>query len=273
MTTREEIYAGAVTRLDPSPASEALATRAWALLEAHLGPEPRRAHLVLDDETLLLRIGEARRAIDFSAPGGAAWVEACRAVMREAGVAREENAVDVPRLRAVVPGSHRVRAAAPMYLAHRDTWYANPRAQINWWIPLHDVAPEEGFTIFPRSFGVAVDNDSERFDYPAWRAEVGWQRPHAPVGAAYPGARGVLDRGDAIAVCGPRASVTLFAAAHLHRTNAFDGDRIRFSLDFRTVHLADHEAGRGALCVDDRSRGSTLADFATPDVAIPGAVG
>jgi hypothetical protein len=268
LITREGIYTGEVARLAPSAASRGLATRAWDILEARLGSDARRAHLALDNETFLARIREVRR--DLGADD--AWIDACRAVMHEAGVAPEESAVDVPRLRAVVPGSHRLRAAAPMYLAHRDTWYANPRAQINWWIPLHDIAPDEGFTIFLRALGVAVDNDSERFDYPKWRAEVGWQRPHAPADAAYPGARGELDGRDAILVAGPRASVTVFAGAHLHRTNPIDGDLIRFSLDFRTVHLADHHAGRGAPCVDDRSRGSTLADFALPSTWL-GAIG
>lgn len=265
MITIDGIYGGEVTRLDPSPASEQLAAKGWALLEAHLGSDPRRAHRAMDNETLLARVGEARREL-----AGEHWVDACRAVMRAEGVPPEESAVDVPRLRVVVPGSHRLAAAAPMYLAHRDTWYANPRAQINWWIPLHDIAPDEGFTIFPRAFGVAVDNDSDRFDYPAWRAEVGWQRPHAPAGAAYPGALAELDARDAISVAGPRASVTVFAGAHLHRTNAFEGDRVRFSLDFRSVCLADHLADRGAPCVDDRSRGSTLADFAHPALGAAG---
>jgi hypothetical protein len=49
--------------------------------------------------------------------------------------------------------------------------------------------------------------------------------------------------------------------AHFHQTRKNATGRTRFSLDFRTVDLADHEAGVGAPNVDNRSTGSTVRDY------------
>jgi hypothetical protein len=55
--------------------------------------------------------------------------------------------------------------------------------------------------------------------------------------------------------------VTLFSAAQLHSTAPNTSGRTRFSLDFRTVSLADLRARAGAHNVDARAIGTTIGDF------------
>src|SRR5690606_17625914 len=93
---------------------------------------------------------------------------------------------DRVRLRGVRPGAHREPAARHAFSFHRDTWFANPRAQLNWWIPLHDVEAERTFEFVPEAFGARVENDSHLFDFETWTRRVGFQNARAPADAPYP---------------------------------------------------------------------------------------
>jgi hypothetical protein len=185
--------------------------------------------------------------------------------MGGAGVDPAEHAIDRLRVRANAPGAYRDPAAAAAYVAHRDTWYANPRAQINWWIPLHDVAPDETFVIYPDRFDRPIANSSAALDYDAWIRRVGWQSARRDPDAAYPAALADLASEPRRPVSCGEGEIVLFSAAHLHQSLGMDGALARFSVDFRTVHLGDHARGLGAPNVDDASTGSALADYVHPE--------
>lgn len=189
------------------------------------------------------------------------YLEQARGVVAATGFLLDANAVDVPRLRAILPGGHQNPRAAAAYHAHRDTWYGNPQAQLNWWIPLQDVPASRSFGFFPERFAQAVPNDSAEFDYDAFRT-LGWQN-YGPESRTQVYPRALDDAQLKAPRTYPleRAGLLLFASAHLHQTLPNETDRVRYSLDFRSVHRADHQAGRGAPNVDDRSRGCSLVDF------------
>lgn len=256
---RASLYAGAVFLLPPSAESVGLVRRVRTVVRqtfADAGP-PRRAQHVLDGAAVHARVTLAREALRRDAGARAQLL----ALMESVGFPAAEHAVDHLRLRAMQSGGHRIPAAAPLYTAHRDTWYANPRSQINWWVPLHDVDASETFVFYPSAFGVAVANTSADFDYDAWSRTVGFQNPAPPPGAVYPHAIDERPPFDAVGFSARVGSVLLFAGAHLHQTCRHDGGRTRFSIDVRTVHLLDHQAGLEAPVVDDHSRGSTLPDY------------
>ena len=155
-----------------------------------------------------------------------------------------------------------------MYYGHRDTWYSNPQTMITWWIPLHDVTPDETFEFFPEEFSRPVANDSEVFDFDAWVREgqekrIGWQNRDTGRTAAYPQLR-EPPRGRRIPVACRAGDVLLFSAQQLHQTRGNQTGLSRLSLDFRTVHLGDHAGGIGPVNVDNRSTGSALAQFVAP---------
>ena len=55
--------------------------------------------------------------------------------------------------------------------------------------------------------------------------------------------------------------VTLFSGAQMHSTVPNTSGRTRFSIDFRTVHLDDVVAKRGAPNIDSACTGTVLRDF------------
>jgi hypothetical protein len=162
-----------------------------------------------------------------------------------------------PRLRVVVPDGHFVARAAPAYLPHRDTWFANSEAQINWWMPLARVSESMSFGFSPELFDRPVPNNSASFDYAQWMASGGFQRaPDEP--REYPTT--TLALSPRRFSCEPD-ELLCFAAAHLHQTMPVDGLRARISVDFRTVWSSDLEEKRGAPNVDNRSRGCATLDY------------
>lgn len=257
--TRGALYGGALIKLAPRAETVRLVRGVRAIVRrvfADVGA-PRRAPHSLGPVEMHARVTQARRVLMADATCRAMFLE----VMASCGFDPGEHAVDAIRLRAVLSGGHRIVAAAPVYTAHRDTWYANPRAQINWWIPLHGVDERETFVFYPGAFEVPVANTSSQFDYEAWREQVGFQNPSPPAGAVYPRAVDHTPPFEPFGFSARMGEVVLFAGAHLHQTRAHDLGRTRFSIDIRTVHLDDHYAGLGPPVPDDGSRGSTLVDY------------
>jgi hypothetical protein len=261
---RAALYRGAIFLAPPSRASLALVERARRLLAEGLGGEPRRAHARLGAAELFAALGALRRRVYLDE----GFHELTLRVLDDLGFARAALAIDPARLRAVLHRGHENPLARAAYLAHRDTWYANPDAVLACWIPLDDLDERETFAFYPDRFAAAVDNDSAEFDYAAWaqadwRRKIGWQEAESGVSAHYPSAREPLAASAASFAC-RRGEQLLFSGAHLHRTLPQAEGTIRFNLDFRVVHLADVEAGRGAPNVDNRARGSCLADYLVP---------
>lgn len=229
---------------------------------------PQNIHRLLSYKDLSQAISDVRRDIFTDTT----ILSLTRAVMAGAGIDPDASAIDPPRLRALLPDNHHDPASKQAYALHRDTWYANPQAQINWWIPLYDVLPHESFSFYPEYFDRDVPNSSENFDFAAMLETAGWQGmgggrydcyPAAPDGFVPPRAGFTAKAGDILA----------FSAAHLHGTCRNDGDRTRWSIDFRSVSLADHAAGRGAVNKDNASSPDALTAYMMPSVASNGTKG
>jgi hypothetical protein len=162
-----------------------------------------------------------------------------------------------PRLRVVFPDGHLVTRAAPAYLPHRDTWFANSGAQINWWMPLLPVTESMSFGFSPEFFDRPVDNNSSTFDYQEWTASGGFQRSgnskrqHPTTSASLAPQRFACELDEYLC----------FSATHLHQTMPVEGERTRISLDFRTVCASDLVEGRAAPNVDNRSTGDATVDY------------
>ena len=258
------LYEGAVFRLPPTPASRRLVNDAAAHLEEELGGPGgvREAQFRLSEEEFFAKVGRLRKLFYTSPP----FHGHVRALLAELGLDPARTAFDPVRLRVVTHRGFENPRAAPIYYAHRDTWYAHSQAEITWWLPLHDVTEEETFVFYPDWFARPVGNNSERFDHDEWTRHgaalrIGWQDPKHGSTQLYPGHTGELDPGTVLSFAAGAAEVVLFAGAHFHQTRKNGTGRTRFSLDFRTVDLDDHEHGRGAPNVDNRSAGSAVRDY------------
>jgi ectoine hydroxylase-related dioxygenase (phytanoyl-CoA dioxygenase family) len=133
-------------------------------------------------------------------------------------------------------------------------------SQINWWSAVYPFESESAMAFFPRYFDQAVRNGSHDFDVYEWNAkgrrdaskQIGKdsrKQPHAEEDVD-------LDAQFRV-VCDPGA-VIMFSGAQFHATVPNTSGRSRFSVDFRTVHLDDVMAERGAKNVDSHGNGTTL---------------
>lgn len=259
---RAGIYSGKVFRIAATPASRLLVAGVLSALDAEFPGETqhRKLQFELPGDELFKRIGKLRAALLTDAT----IRERLFALLAERGFASTENAVDLVRLRAVTHLGHENPLAAPAYTAHRDTWYANPQAQVNWWIPLHHVTEADTFAFYHSLFDKPVVNNSGDFDYDEWMKTVGWQSTSGKR-AVYPTAdESSYDAKDGVPFACNAGDIILFSAAHLHQTTKNASGLTRFSIDFRSVNLADVTEGKGAINVDNASRGSAVKDYVNP---------
>ncbi|MCA9135863.1 MAG: hypothetical protein KDB00_03865 [Planctomycetales bacterium] len=256
---RSLLYSGVVLRIPPSDASMRMQGRCFRRICEVLGDDPRNASRRMDGKQFFEKAGALRREFYQS--------DVCRAaigdLLRLTGCDVGDHFCDPTRLRVVIEGGHHNPAAAPVYYAHRDTWYSNPQCQITWWMPLHAVSKSETFSFLPDYFDEPVGNDSAGFDYGQWTSKgtdlkIGWQDAEAGRRELYPQLREDLPPHRRIAFEAQPGEVIVFSGQHLHQTVPIEEGETRFSLDFRTVCLSDHRSGLGPVNVDNRSTGDAL---------------
>ncbi len=261
--TRTALYGGALFHLAASAASTQLVDEVSTLVRDELGPgDPRFAQASLHEEEFFARIGRIRRRIYTDA----AFHELVFGVIAACGFDPGRVAFDPLRLRVVSHLGHEDARAAPIYYAHRDTWFALSQAVIAGWIAMHDIPAEQTFLVYPDWLERPIANTSARFDYGRWSRDgrdlkIGWQDRDAGREVLYSVTTGELARGPTVALAARRAETVLFSGAHLHETRPHAAGHTRFSLDFRMVHLDDHAAGRGPANVDNQSRGAATDDY------------
>lgn len=170
---------------------------------------------------------------------------------------------DVPRLRIVTSDNFLTSGVGYAYKAHRDTWYSSPEAQVNWWLPVYDLSPENTMSIYPEYWAKKIKNSSGDFNYEEWcrigrvlansQTETDTRKHPLPLEeiSTLAETRYVLSS----------AEVMLFSAAHLHATAPNTSGKTRFSIDFRTIHLDDLQQKKGAKNIDNGATGTTLQDF------------
>jgi ectoine hydroxylase-related dioxygenase (phytanoyl-CoA dioxygenase family) len=178
---------------------------------------------------------------------------------------------DVPRLRVVPHSAYLTAGVSYAYKAHRDQWYGGPWQQLNYWMPVWPVTPDSAMVVYPWRWDRPCENSSGEFDYAEWTAV---HRPAATnqVGAdtrKHPLPLEELPQSEELRYGAQPGDALIFAGAQLHATAPNTSGRTRFSLDFRTISMADLEAGRGAPNVDCEAKGTTLPDYLRGDDLSP----
>jgi hypothetical protein len=173
-----------------------------------------------------------------------------------------QSYLDVPRLRTMT--SEFLNAGLTLqFESHRDTWFSAPFSQINYWIPVYDIAETNAMAFHPRYFAGAVKNSSRDYNYGEWVA-YGRAAAAAQVDMEtrkQPEAEEEIEREPDIRVIAPPGGVLLFSGAQLHTTVPNTSGRTRFSIDFRVVNRLDVETRTGAPNVDSECTGTNLGDF------------
>ncbi|MDB5982941.1 MAG: hypothetical protein JWQ69_3956 [Pseudomonas sp.] len=178
--------------------------------------------------------------------------EMIRDFVVEIGANPDEYLFDVPRIR-VVPNYNYLHAGVSYaYKPHRDTWYGSVDCQINTWMPVYTIQPEQTMMINPAYFAVPVKNSSADWSLDNW---INVQRSKAKENLTeevrvHPVPLEEISTDSEIRIAGNAGEILTFSGSHLHGTVANFTEQTRFSIDFRLVHIADLLAKRGAVNVD-----------------------
>ncbi len=114
-------------------------------------------------------------------------------------------------------------------LPHRDTWASNFQAQINWWIPLHDVYDENTIYFVPKYFNKKIDNDSLTWSFDEYK------KGNEP--ASTPVVKEKIKFNDLLTTSLKFGQILCFSGHHVHGSNL--SSKRRVNLEVRTISLDD----------------------------------
>jgi hypothetical protein len=256
---RTRLYAGDIFILPPTDGTRALISLAREMLEKAFAPhDPRIIHEYKSAEEVAAVLGKLKPQFIHDPE----CKKLIPQIMRENGVDLEKLYFDVPRLRSAYPSHFLSSGIAYAFHPHRDTWYSAPMCQLNWWLPVYPLEPDNAMGFYPRYFDEVVANNSEIYNYYEWneknrttaaqhvksdtREQPKPQQALEPVTVRY---------------LPPPGGVIIFSGAQLHETVPNTTSVARYSIDFRTVHYDDVIARRGAHNIDSRCTGTTMRDY------------
>lgn len=258
---RRRLFAGELIVYTSVPEVAAFASFARGLITEVFAPdEPTKIHEArTPDELADILIDFKPRFIHH--PESIGHV---RSIVGALGCRTDDVYADVPKLRTAFPDGGLNTGIAYAFQAHRDTWYGAPGQQINWWMPVWPAAAENIMEFFPRYFGAEIPNNSEQYSYyeaNAWRSHIK-DFSGAKDTRIHPAPSAPLSD-DEVRLClvPPVGGIMLFSGDQLHASIANVTDLTRYSIDFRTVSIADVHSGRAAPRVDVRCTGTALRDF------------
>lgn len=259
-TRRTRVYSGEILVHRPSATSVELCGFARALLDEAFAPlEPRMAQhslsvpqyvsVLADLKPRFIHHPESKRLI--------------RQLLGELGCDPDETYFDVPRLRSSTSDGYLTTGIAYAFHPHRDTWYSAPMCQINWWMPVYEIEANNAMAFHPRYWSTGLPNSSATYDYQRWNAtnrfnaaqHVGTDSREQPK-ALIP-----VEAEPDLRVLPPVGGLLMFSAAQLHSSVPNTSGLTRFSIDFRTINLADARALQGAPNRDSYCSGTAMPDY------------
>ncbi|MGI5161744.1 hypothetical protein [Microbispora sp. CA-102843] len=257
---RQMIFQGDLFVYSATPASAELVEFARELIEKAFGTlDPELAQYEMPVERFAALLADLKPRFIHH--------ERCKKllprVLEEAGCSVWDTYFDVPRMRTSTSDEYLTSGISYAYHPHRDCWYSAPFSQVNWWMPIYPVVPENVMAFHTRYFDQPVGNGSDRYDYADWTAV---ERPSAATHIysdtrRQPKPEQTIELEPQVRVIPEPGGFVMFSGAHLHSTVPNTSGRTRFSIDFRTVDIHDVRARRGAPNVDALCVGTTLRDF------------
>ena len=257
---RAAVFRGDIVVTSPTATPVAFCAFARELVEEAFSPlDPEVAQDDLPVETYAAILSELKPRF-IHHPRSKEFI---RALVEERGGDPGLIHFDVPRLRSSTSGGYLTTGIAYAWHPHRDTWYSAPMNQLNYWMPVYPIEAGNALAFHPEYFETIVPNSSETYNYYEWNSK---HRAAAAtnIGAEtrpLPGPTEAVDISDPLVIVPPVGGLIEFSGQHLHSSVPNLTGRTRFSIDFRTVHIADIIEGKGAPNVDARCTGSSIRDF------------
>jgi hypothetical protein len=257
---RNELYTGAVFFHSPSASARKLCQLARELAEEVFSPlDPRRAHEAISAE----RTAELLAVLKPKFIHHPKAKEYIQGMLRELDCDLAKTYFDVPRMRTAFPGDYLKSGIAYAFHPHRDTWYSAPFCQINWWMPIYPINSENCMAVHPRYWSQPIRNGSSQYNYYKWNLESrhnAAQHVKSDTRVQPKAEEPVELEPQFRLICEPGAFYQ-FSAAQLHSTVPNTANFTRYSIDFRTIHLDDVWAKKGAPNIDSACTGTSMGDF------------
>jgi hypothetical protein len=257
---RRCLYSGQVPVYPASSESLALVEHARSLIAEAFGTmDPQTAQYDMPVEDFAALLAELKPKFIHHPESK----ELIRALLASFGCDIEQTYFDVPRMRTSTSNDYLTSGISYAFHPHRDTWYSAPFSQLNWWMPIYPVLPENVMAFHPRYWGDPVRNGSRRYNYYDWTEN---SRPNAAQHITsdtreQPKPEEPVQLHPQVRVVPEVGGVMLFSGNQLHSTVPNTSGRTRFSIDFRTVNLDDVRSRREAPNFDSECSGTTLRDF------------
>lgn len=257
---RKHLYNGQIFVFYPCASAIALCDFARGMVEEAFAPlDPREAQHSLPVEKYVEILAQLKPAF-IHHPKSKQLIQG---ILKESGCDLSKTYFDVPRLRTATSDRYLTAGIAYAFHPHRDTWYSAPLCQINWWVPVYDITPENAMAFHPRYWSQPVKNSSRDYNYAQWNKE---SRKNAAQHIKtdtrkQPHAEETLEMEPQLRLITQVGGMILFSGAQMHSTVPNTSGYTRFSIDFRTVHFDDVIAQQGAPNIDSACTGTSLGDF------------
>jgi hypothetical protein len=185
-------------------------------------------------------------------------------ILTEFGCDPGRTYFDVPRMRSSTSDGYLTTGIAYAWHPHRDTWYSAPQCQVNWWTPVYEIFAENAMAFHPKYWNQEVQNSSDGYNYYAWNklyrgpgvSQLIKEDPRPLPRATEP-----IEIEPQLRLLCPVGGMIFFSGAQMHSSVPNTSGKTRFSIDFRTVHLHDVKARRGAPKSDENCTGTTMRDY------------
>ena len=259
-TRRQQLYNGQIHVFSPRKSAVELCDFARHMcVEAFAPHDPQTAQFHLPVERFAAILAELKPKF-IHHPTSKQLIQN---LLMEVGCDPAKTYFDVPRLRTSTSDDYLTSGISYAFHPHRDTWYSAPFCQINWWMPVYEIVPENIMAFHPRYFTQPVRNSSRVYNYQEWNKtsrESAAKHIKADT-RVQPKPEEAMELDPQIRIAMPVAGMMLFSGAQMHSTVPNNSGRTRFSIDFRTVHIDDVKNRRGAANIDSDCTGTTMGDY------------
>jgi hypothetical protein len=257
---REALYDGQLFVYNACPASLEFCEFAREMIGQAFGPlDPETAQYHMPVEEYAAVLAQLKPKF-IHHPKSKQYIQE---ILTQLGCDMEQTYFDVPRMRTATSDDYLKSGIAYAFHPHRDTWYSAPMFQLNWWLPIYQIVPANAMAFHPRYWSQPVRNGSRDYNYAEWnRTSRQTAAQHVKTDTRkQPKAEEPMELDPQVRLIPPPGGIILFSGAQMHSTVPNDSGKTRFSIDFRTVHLGDAVAGRGAPNIDSQCTGTTMGDY------------
>ena len=245
-TRRQALYDGQLIVYSPRPSSLALSDFAREMSEQAFGArDPRHAQHAMPVEEYAQTLATLKPKF-IHHPTVKTLMQA---MLRDFGCEPEQTYFDVPRLRTATAGGYLTSGIAYAFHPHRDTWYSAPFNQINWWMPVYDIEPEQRDGLPPRATGIGRCATAPRdYNYAEWNrvSRVSAAQHIKTDTRPQPKPEEPVEMDPQVRLICRAGGVIVFSGAHLHSTvpNTYRLHAVQHRLPYRASRRRPRAARR-----------------------------